>query len=80
VHPQHAELAQFRRQLGERHRRLLEPLPHVRHDLVADEGADGVADIALLVGEERVKGEVVAGADRWGWHALEIYLLIDSTT
>ena len=44
--------------------RLLEPVADVRHDLVADEGADGVADVALLVGEEAVDGEVVVGADR----------------
>jgi hypothetical protein len=64
VHAEHAELAQRRGELVDRHGRRLEPVPDVRDDLVADEGADGVADVALLVGEQGIEGEVVGGTDR----------------
>ncbi len=49
MHPEHAELSQLRRELVGREARLLKPLADVRKDLVGDEGANGVADVALLV-------------------------------
>ncbi len=38
--------------------------PTFGHDPVAHERAHGVADVALLVGEQLVDGEEVVGADR----------------
>jgi hypothetical protein len=73
VHPEHSQPAQLAREL-ERDARLLEPVPDVRHDALADERAHRVADVALLVGEELVDPEEVGRANvgrrrRGGRHA-----------
>ena len=59
VHPEQAEPRELGDQLGGK-LAALEPLADVRLDLLRDELAHGVADRALLVGEEGVEREEVA--------------------
>ena len=61
----HAHQAEARK-LGvdlPRQQALLEPLADLGQDALADELADRVADRALLLGEESVDGEEVAGVE-----------------
>jgi hypothetical protein len=62
VHPEQAEPRELRDQLG-RDLAALEPLADVRLHLLRDEPAHGVADGALLVGEEGVDREKVETVD-----------------
>ena len=64
----HAEDVQLAELLGEleRDRGLLEPVADVGDDLVLDESADSVADVALFVREKRVDREEVGGVDLGG--------------
>ncbi len=66
VHAEHAELAELRRELARREARLLEPVADVREHAVAHERAHGVADVALLVGEQAIDVEEVLGTERGG--------------
>src|SRR5262249_46711379 len=59
VHPEEAETRELRDQLR-RKLAALEPLADIRLHLLRDELAHGVADGALLVGEEGVEREEVA--------------------
>jgi hypothetical protein len=63
VHPEEPELAELRDQLA-REDPLLEPVADVRQDLLADEGANGVADRALFVVEQPVDREEVERVKR----------------
>src|SRR4029077_18887130 len=62
VHAEEAELGDLLRELA-REDALLEPLADVGNDPLPHEPADGVADRLLLVVEERVDGEEVAGVE-----------------
>jgi len=62
VHAEHADPAKLLSKLG-RDSSLLEPVAGVRDDPVAHEGADGVADVALLIGQHVVDAQEVPGAD-----------------
>jgi hypothetical protein len=61
VHPQQVQLAELGRQLQDRHLAAVEPLAGVGDDAVADERAHGVADVALLVGEQLVGAQEILG-------------------
>ncbi len=64
VHPEQAELPQFTRQL-DRDRPGLEPVADVRGDLVGDECADGVANVALLIGQLAIDRQEVTRIEGW---------------
>ena len=72
VHPEEAEPCELLDDLAGQDA-LLEPVAHVRQHAVAHEGADGVADRALLVVQEGVEREEVEGIElggccrRGGW-------------
>ena len=59
MHPEQAQACEFRDQLAGQ-LAALEPFADVRLDPLGDELANGVADRALLVGEEGVDREEVA--------------------
>ena len=63
MHPEEAELAELGDQLA-RQDSLLEPVADVGQDVLAHEGADGVADRLLLVVEEGVDREEVERVER----------------
>ena len=65
VHAEQPELRQLCIDLT-REDALLEPLADLRQHALPDELAHGVADRALLVGEQRVDGEEVARVDASG--------------
>jgi crotonobetainyl-CoA:carnitine CoA-transferase CaiB-like acyl-CoA transferase len=62
VHPENAQPAELGGQRP-RQRTALEPIAGVGDNAVADERADGVADVALFVGQQRVDCEEVGGLD-----------------
>jgi hypothetical protein len=62
VHAEQSELAELDRELA-RENAVLEPFGDARQHAVANERADGAADVPLLVGEQRVDVEEVARAD-----------------
>jgi hypothetical protein len=62
VHAEDAQLTEPLRKLA-RDPRLLEPVAGVRRDPVGHEGADGVADVPLLVRQEVVDVQEVLGVE-----------------
>jgi hypothetical protein len=57
MHAEQAEFAQLRGDLAGREGARLEPLRDVRTQPLGREGRDGVPDLALVLGQQRIGGE-----------------------